>query len=104
MRLSSRGWGLIFGVFLLCLKIELQVLLRHSVDGNDEGTGVLHVLTHCKETCCCPRFRNRLHLRLPASVDLCPYVGCRAANANDDSSGDLDVITGDVTLHLRHIA
>ncbi|GJU52944.1 ribonuclease H-like domain-containing protein [Tanacetum coccineum] len=81
-----------------------QVLLRHSVDGNEEGTGVLHVLTHCKETCCCPRFRNRLHLRLPASVDLCRYVGCRAANANDDSSGDLDVITGDVTLNLRHIA
>ncbi|GKC10355.1 RuvB-like protein 2, partial [Tanacetum coccineum] len=44
-----------------------KVLLRHSVDGNEEGTGVLHVLTHCKETCCCPRFRNRLHLRLPAS-------------------------------------
>nr|GEY45723.1 hypothetical protein [Tanacetum cinerariifolium] len=34
-------------------------------------------------------------------VDLCRCVGCRAVDANDDSSGDLDVITGDVTLNMR---
>nr|GFA17728.1 hypothetical protein [Tanacetum cinerariifolium] len=46
------------------------VLLGHPVDGNKEGTGGLHVLTHGKKTCC-SRFRNHLHLRLPASGVLC---------------------------------